>query len=183
MNGRILIVDDIASNRILYRARLAAAFYDPLLATSGAECLAMAAALQPDLILLDLQLPDLPGQEVLRRLREIIGIRKQLRATFCGRRPVLIFRQVRHWRMVSLNPLPLSSGRRPLQWWRARAATVAGCSLTWRTRWAGRSWSCRDRRRWLERRLPGLGLPPCRTCSSCRMMATARPEPCAFCRN
>jgi two-component system cell cycle response regulator len=69
MNGRILIVDDIATNRILYRSRLAAAFYEPLMAASGAECLAMAAAQQPDLILLDLHLPDLAGQEVLRRLR------------------------------------------------------------------------------------------------------------------
>jgi two-component system cell cycle response regulator len=62
-------VDDIATNRILYRARLAAAFYEPILAASGVECLALAAAQQPDLILLDLQLPDLPGHEVLRRLR------------------------------------------------------------------------------------------------------------------
>jgi two-component system cell cycle response regulator len=69
MSGRVLIVDDVATNRIVYRARLAAAFYDPLLAASGAECLARAVDLRPDLILLDLDLPDLPGQEVLRRLR------------------------------------------------------------------------------------------------------------------
>ena len=69
MHGRILIVDDIATNRILYRARLAAAFYEPLLAASGAECLTVAMAQQPDLILLDLHLPDLSGHDVLRCLR------------------------------------------------------------------------------------------------------------------
>ncbi len=69
MSGRILIVDDVATNRIVYRARLAAALYDPLLAADGASCLAMAAESQPDLILLDMGLPDIPGQEVLRRLR------------------------------------------------------------------------------------------------------------------
>lgn len=69
MGGRILIVDDVATNRIVYRARLAAAFYDPILASDGESCLALATELQPDLILLDLNLPDIPGHEVLRRLR------------------------------------------------------------------------------------------------------------------
>jgi two-component system, cell cycle response regulator len=73
MSGRVLIVDDVASNRILYRARLEAAFYDPVLASDGQGCLAAVLAVpsaqRPDLILLDLNLPDIPGDEVLRQLR------------------------------------------------------------------------------------------------------------------
>lgn len=72
MSGRILIVDDLATNRIINRARLAAAFYDPILANDGETCLALAQtcmADRPDLVLLDLGLPDMSGQEVLRRLR------------------------------------------------------------------------------------------------------------------
>lgn len=69
MSGKILIVDDVATNRIVYKVKLGAACYDPLLASDGATCLALARQEQPDLILLDLVLPDMSGPEVLRRLR------------------------------------------------------------------------------------------------------------------
>lgn len=71
MNGRILIVDDLATNRIVYRARLTAAFYEPLLACDGDTCLTLARDAQPDLILLDLNLPDMTGHDVLKRLRSL----------------------------------------------------------------------------------------------------------------
>jgi two-component system cell cycle response regulator len=73
MSRRILIVDDVASNRIVYQARLASAFYEPVLAADGAGCLAAALSVpeaqRPDLIVLDLDLPDMPGDGVLRALR------------------------------------------------------------------------------------------------------------------
>jgi two-component system cell cycle response regulator len=69
MSARILIVDDIAANRIVQQARLAAAFYQVILAVDGASCLATAQRERPDLVLLDLGLPDISGLEVLQRLR------------------------------------------------------------------------------------------------------------------
>ncbi|MBL9050120.1 MAG: diguanylate cyclase [Tabrizicola sp.] len=69
MTARILIVDDVAANRIVQQARLSAAFYEPLLANDGASCLAMLRDERPDLVLLDLGLPDRSGLEVLAELR------------------------------------------------------------------------------------------------------------------
>jgi two-component system, cell cycle response regulator len=70
MTGKILIVDDVATNRIVLKVKLEAAFYAVLLAASGEHALHIAMTEQPELILLDLTLPDMTGSDVLRQLRE-----------------------------------------------------------------------------------------------------------------
>jgi two-component system cell cycle response regulator len=69
MVGKILIVDDIATNRIVLKVKLTAAGYLPIMAHDGAACLAAAVRERPDLILLDLMLPDMSGLDVLAQLR------------------------------------------------------------------------------------------------------------------
>ena len=69
MAGRVLIVDDVAANRIIMKVKLEAAGYIPVVAASGATCLAVCARDVPDLILMDASLPDMPGVDLLRRLR------------------------------------------------------------------------------------------------------------------
>ncbi len=68
MVGKILIVDDVATNRIVQKVKLSAAFYQPIMASDAASCLAMARSERPDLILLEQSLPDMPNAEVLKRL-------------------------------------------------------------------------------------------------------------------
>ncbi len=69
VGGKILIADDVATNRIVLKVKLAAAFYETFQASSGAETLEKARANRPDLILLDVELPDLNGIEVCQRLK------------------------------------------------------------------------------------------------------------------
>lgn len=67
---RILVVDDEKQIRRVLNAALALHGYEVVEAASGGEGLSQAVTYQPDLIVLDLGLPDMDGTEVVRRLRE-----------------------------------------------------------------------------------------------------------------
>jgi two-component system KDP operon response regulator KdpE len=67
---RILLVEDELPIRKFVGAALAAANYQLDEAGTAAQALQHARQLPPDLVILDLGLPDLDGQEVIRRLRE-----------------------------------------------------------------------------------------------------------------
>jgi adenylate cyclase len=67
--GRILVVDDVPRNVRLLAAVLTAAGYEVVSAGSGAEAIAAVARDAPDLVLLDIRMPDIDGYEVCRRLR------------------------------------------------------------------------------------------------------------------
>lgn len=69
MAGKILIVDDVATNRIVLKVKLAAAYYETVQAASGAEAIELARSLRPDLVLLDVELPDLDGIEVCKAIK------------------------------------------------------------------------------------------------------------------
>ena len=64
----VLIVDDSELNRKLERDLLRSAGFETLESATGAEALRLAAEHEPDVILMDLRLPDIDGAEVTRRL-------------------------------------------------------------------------------------------------------------------
>lgn len=66
----VLIVDDELQIRRFLRISLEANGYRAFETTSGQEAILEAARLRPDLIILDMGLPDMDGLDVLKRLRE-----------------------------------------------------------------------------------------------------------------
>ena len=66
---RILVVEDNELNMKLFRDVLVATGYRTLEATTGGEAVELATEHEPDLVLMDIQLPDLGGVQALGRLR------------------------------------------------------------------------------------------------------------------
>jgi two-component system, cell cycle response regulator DivK len=67
---RILVVEDNERNLKLIRDVLQFAGYEIVEASSGEQGVALAQDCEPDLVLMDLQLPQMDGTEALRILRE-----------------------------------------------------------------------------------------------------------------
>ncbi len=67
--ARILVVEDNEKNMKLFRDVLEATGYDTLEATTGRQAVELATEHSPDLVLMDIQLPDFDGIEALGQLR------------------------------------------------------------------------------------------------------------------
>ena len=66
---RVLVVDDEPQIHRILRPALTACGYEVLKATNGREALKVITASAPDIVVLDLGLPDIDGKEVLRKAR------------------------------------------------------------------------------------------------------------------
>lgn len=67
--NKICIVEDDDSIRELYRYKLTSSGYNVSIAKNGKDALVVLQKEKPDLILLDIKMPGLPGNEVLKKVR------------------------------------------------------------------------------------------------------------------
>ena len=67
---RALVVDDYDDARVMYSEFLAFKGFEVVQAENGLQAIAQATSVLPDLIILDLALPDIDGIEVTRRLKK-----------------------------------------------------------------------------------------------------------------
>ena len=74
MASTVLVVEDETKIRELLRSYLEREGYQVVTTGSGAEGITLARTVGPDLIVLDLRLPDVPGEEVAREVRQFSGV-------------------------------------------------------------------------------------------------------------
>ena len=87
MTGRILVVEDHEDNRRILRDLLTSVGFQLIEAETGPDGVQMAKVHQPDLILMDLQLPGIDGYEAARQIKAESSLK--LRAD--NRRHILCF--------------------------------------------------------------------------------------------
>lgn len=69
MTARVLVVDDVVQNVKLLEAKLAREYFDVLTAMNGKDALDIIDREMPDVVLLDVMMPEMDGFEVCRRIR------------------------------------------------------------------------------------------------------------------
>src|SRR5216684_6862975 len=69
MSARVLVVDDVDVNVRLLEAKLSSEYFTVITASSGEEALHAARSEHPDIVLLDVMMPEMDGFEVCRRLK------------------------------------------------------------------------------------------------------------------
>ena len=75
MTKRILIIEDQEDNRAILRDLLTGAGFELIEAVDGEEGVKLAQSEQPDLILMDIQLPVIDGYEATRQIRAIVDLK------------------------------------------------------------------------------------------------------------
>ena len=70
IKDRVLVIEDDKSIRNFFRTVLEANNYDVLIATTGAEGYSMVTSQCPDVVILDLGLPDMDGMSILKNVRQ-----------------------------------------------------------------------------------------------------------------
>ncbi|MGB5426866.1 MAG: response regulator, partial [Gammaproteobacteria bacterium] len=75
-HAKLLIVDDKAANLDLLREMLAPLGHQIFFATSGAKALEIATSALPDLVLLDVMMPEMDGFETCHRFKQDAALRE-----------------------------------------------------------------------------------------------------------
>ena len=74
MAKKILVVDDEKNIRTLFREELEEVGYEVDVAASGREAIDKYADFKPDLLVLDIRMPDMTGIEVLQAIRQVDSV-------------------------------------------------------------------------------------------------------------
>lgn len=112
MSGRkILIVDDNADSARMLEALLAMLGHEARCAFTGVSAVEAALEFCPDLMLLDLSLPDIDGFEVARRLRGSAGLEKMVLVAATGWSEPEVSRRARTEGFARLLVKPIDIGK------------------------------------------------------------------------